>query len=81
METSLRDGEFDSLFSLVGLINQTDSKQNYLKDAEFIFNERLKLNENNYQHLYKIAIAPILQKKASSASITLEELINFDQKN
>ena len=81
MANFLREGEFDSLFSLVGLINQTDPKQNYLKDAEFIFDERLKLNENNYQYLYKIAIAQILQKKASSASITLEELINFDKEN
>ena len=43
----LKEGEFDELFSLVGLINQTDPKQNYLKDGELIFKERLKLDENN----------------------------------
>ena len=31
MGNFLRNGEFDALFSLVGLINQTDPKQNYLK--------------------------------------------------
>ena len=80
MGNFLKDGEFDSLFKLVGLINQTDPEQNYLKDAEFIFNERLKLNDNNYQYLYNIAIAQILQKKSKDASITLEKLIKFDQK-
>ena len=81
MGNFLRDGEFDSLFNLVGLINQTDPEQNYLKDAEFIFKERLKLDENNYQYLYKIAVAQILQKKSKDASITLEKLFNFDQQN
>ena len=77
----LRDGDFDSLFTLVGLINQTDPEQNYLKDAEFIFNERLKLNDNNYNYLYKIAISQILQRKSKDASITLEKLLKFDQNN
>ena len=77
----LRDGDYDSLFELVGLINQTDPEQNYLKDAELIFNERLKLKENNYKYLYKIAIAQILQRKSRDASITLEKLLKFDQKN
>ena len=61
MGTFLRDGEFDSLFNLVGIINQIDPEQIYLKNAGFIFKERIKFNENNY--LYKIAIAQILQKK------------------
>ena len=81
MANFLREGDFDSLFSLVGLINQADPEQNYLKDAELIFKERLRLNENNYQYLYKIAISQILQKKARQASATLEKLIQFDQKN
>ena len=66
---------------MVGLINQTDPDQNYLKNGEFIFKERLKLNENNYEYLYKIAISQILQKKSKDASITLDKLINFDDNN
>ena len=77
----LRDGDYDSLFELVGLINQTDPEQNYLKHAEFIFNKRLKLNDNNYKYLYKIAIAQILQRKSRDASNTLEKLLKFDPKN
>jgi len=77
----LRYGKFDSLFSLVGLINQADPEQNYLKDGELIFKERLKLDSNNYEYLYNIAIAQILQKKAREASITLEKIIKFEPKN
>lgn len=77
----LWNGEFDSLFSLVGLINQTDPYQNYLKDGELIFKERLKQNVNNYDYLYKIEIARTLQKKSKIASNTLDKLIKFDENN
>ena len=46
-----------------------------------IFKERLKLDENNLNYLYKIAIAQILQKESRDASITLEKLISLDEKN
>ena len=81
MGNFLKDGKFDSLFSLVGLINQTDPEQKYLKDGELIFKERFELNKNNYNYLYKIAISQILQRKAKEASSTLEKLIKNDQKN
>ena len=77
MGTFLRDGEFDSLFNLVGIINQIDPEQIYLKNAEFIFKERIKFNENN--NLYKITIAKFFKKRSRDALITLEKLIEFDK--
>ena len=34
----LKYGEFDKLFNIVGLINQTDPDQEYLKDSEKFLN-------------------------------------------
>ena len=38
----LRNGEFENLFNLVGIINQSDPKQIYLRNAEIVFNQRYK---------------------------------------
>ena len=39
----LKIGEFDKLFNLVGLVNQSDPDQEYLKDAEKIFKFRYQI--------------------------------------
>ena len=77
----LKTGEFDNLFNLVGLINQTDPYQEYLKDSEKIFKYRFKLNNRNPDYLYNIAIAQVLQRKSIEAASTLEELIKFEKNN
>ena len=77
----LKNGEFDNLFNLVGLVNQSDPEQEYLKDAEKIFKYRYELDKSNIKNLYNIAISQILQKKSSEASKTLLEIQKVDPKN
>ena len=77
----LKNGEFDNLFNLVGLVNQSDPEQEYLKDAEKIFKYRYELDKSNINNLYNIAISQILQKKSSEASKTLLEIQKVDPNN
>ena len=58
----LQNGKFKNLFDLVGIINQSDPKQRYLKNAEIIFSQRYK--DNKYlKDLYSVLISQILQRK------------------
>ena len=77
----LKNGEFDKLFNLVSLVNQSDPYQKYLKDGEMIFKYRYKSNKRNLDYLYNIAIAQILQRKSTEAANTLQEIINLDNKS
>ena len=77
----LKIGEFDKLFDLVGLVNQSDPEQEYLKDAEKIFQYRYKLNKKDIDYLYNLAIAQILQKKSIKAAETLEKLLKLEKNN
>ena len=77
----LKDGEFDKLFNLVGLVNQSDPYQGYLKDGEKIFKYRYKSNKRNLDYLYNIAISQILQRKSNEAANTLRQIINLDKSN
>ncbi len=75
-----RIGEFDKLFNLVGLLNQSDPDQEYLKNAEKIFKYRYQIN-NNYEYLFNIAISQILQRKSDDAANTLKEIIKYEKNN
>ena len=77
----LRIGNFDNLFNLVGLVNQSDPEQEYLKNAEKIFKYRYQLNSNNYTYLYKVAISQILQRKSIEAANTLKEILKYEKNN
>ena len=77
----LRAGNFDKLFNLVGLVNQSDPDQEYLKNAEKIFKYRYQLNSNNYTYLYKVAISQILQRKSIEAANTLKEIMKYEKNN
>ena len=77
----LKEGEFDELFNLVGLVNQSDPEQEYLKDAEEIFKYRYQLDNTNIDYLYNIAISQILQRKSLQASKTLLEIRKIDSNN
>ena len=81
MAEYLRLGEFDKLFNLVGVVNQSDPDQEYLKSAEKIFKYRYQLNNNNYDYLYKIAISQILQRKSIEASNSLKEIMKYEKNN
>ena len=77
----LKNGDFDNLFNLVGLVNQSDPNQEYLKDAEEIFKYRYALDKSNIDYLYSVAISQILEKKSSEASKTLQEIKKIDSYN
>ncbi len=77
----LKNGEFDKLFNLVGLVNQSDPSQEYLKDAEQIFEYKYKFIKKNIDYLYNIAISQILQRKSNEADSTLKELIKLEKNN
>tara|TARA_B100000212_G_scaffold295370_1_gene238406 strand:- start:45 stop:1241 length:1197 start_codon:yes stop_codon:yes gene_type:complete len=77
----LRNREFDKLFNLVGLVNQSNPDQEYLKDAEAIFKYRYELDKSNVDYLYNIAISQLLQKKTSEASKILLEIQKVDSNN
>ena len=81
MAEYLRLGEFDKLFNLVEVVNQSDPDQEYLKNAEKIFKYRYQLNKNNYDYLYKIAISQILQRKSIEAANSLKEIMKYEKNN
>ena len=76
----LQNGKFKNLFDLVGIINQSDPNQRYLKNAELIFSQRYK--ENKYiKDLYSILISQILQKKVQDAEKTINLILESDKDN
>ena len=76
----LRKGEFEKLFNLVGVINQSDPKQIYLKDAEKIYFQRF-LDDENVKDLYNVLICQILQRKVHSAEKTINIILENDFSN
>ncbi|MFZ9769664.1 MAG: hypothetical protein ACO3CT_07810 [Vulcanococcus sp.] len=77
----LRRGELDSLFSKVGQLNQSDPEQVYLANAETILRARLRQQPHNLDDLYGLALAQALQRHASDAALTLQELHRLDAGN
>ena len=76
----LKKGEFEKLFNLVGVINQSDPGQIYLKDAEKIYLQRFNDNEK-VNDLYNILICKILQRKVDSAEKTINLILKKDFSN
>ena len=76
----LSKGEFKKLFNLVGIINQSDPKQIYLKDAENIFSQRYRENKN-LKDLYNILICQILQRHVANSEKTINQILDFDYSN
>ncbi len=76
----LRKGKFEKLFNLVGVINQSDPKQLYLKDAEKIYSQKFS-EKNNIEDLYNILICQILQRKVSRAEKTINLILKTDYSN
>tara|TARA_Y100000589_G_scaffold243137_1_gene230748 strand:- start:1581 stop:3977 length:2397 start_codon:yes stop_codon:yes gene_type:complete len=76
----LREGEFNQLFNLVGIINQSDPNQIYLRDAEKIYSQRYQDNKE-LKDLYNILICQILQREVSSAEKTIDLILELDYSN
>jgi len=76
----LRSGEFKNLFNLVGIINQSDTKQQYLKNSELIFLQRYKDNKK-LEDIYCVLISQILQKKISDSRKTIDLILESDKDN
>ncbi len=76
----LRKGEYKNLFNLVGIINQSDPKQIYLRNAEIIFKQRYKDNKN-LNDAYSILISQILQQKVFDAEKTINIILKSDDNN
>ncbi len=76
----LRKGEFEKLFNLVGVINQSDPAQIYLKDAEKIYLQRFH-DDKNVKDLYNVLICQILQRKVDSAEKTINLILEKDFSN
>ena len=76
----LKKGEFKNLFNLIGIINQSDPKQAYLKNAEIVYSRRFKDNQN-VKDLYSILISQILQRKIKDAEKTINLILKIDTDN
>ena len=76
----LKKGEFEKLFNLVGVINQSDPEQIYLKDAEKIYFQRF-LDNKNINDLYSVLISQILQRKVDRAEKTINLILESDFSN
>jgi len=76
----LRKGEFEKLFNLVGVINQSDPSQGYLEDAEKIYLQRFNDNEK-VNDLYNVLICQILQRKVDNAEKTINLILEKDFSN
>ena len=76
----MRKGEFEKLFNLVGSLNQSDPRQIYLKDAEKIYWQRFRDNEN-IENLYNVLICQILQRKVDIAEKTINLILEKDFSN
>lgn len=76
----LKNGEYKKLFNLVGIINQSDPQQNYLKNAEKIYKYRYQENKSK-ENLYSVLISQILQRKISNAEDTINLILEKDSNN
>ncbi len=73
----LRKGEFEKLFNLVGVINQSDPAQIYLKDAEKVYLQRFH-DDEDVKYLYNVLISQILQRKVDMAEKTINLILEKD---
>ena len=80
MGNYLKNGEFENLFNLVGIINQSDPNQEYLKDYEKVYLQRYK-EKNNLKDLYSLLISQILQRKVVEAKTTIDLITDMDTNN
>lgn len=76
----LKKGEFENLFNMVGVLNQSDPKQRCLENSEIIYKESY-VETKNLDYLYNVLISQILQKRVKDAVITFNKILNIDNLN
>ncbi|WP_288255654.1 glycosyltransferase family 39 protein [uncultured Prochlorococcus sp.] len=76
----LERGQFENLFNMVGILNQSDPRQAYLKDSEMIYKKRYS-ETNNLDYLYNVLISQILQRRVKNAYITVNKILNIEKPN
>jgi len=76
----LKNGQFEELFNLVGILNQSDPSQNYLKHAEIRFKQSYEENKN-LDNLYSVLISQILQRKVHYADETINKIMEYEDNN
>ena len=81
MGKHLRAGQLETLFALVGQLNQTDPDQVYLRDGAAISSARLREDPRNLDDLYALALAQALQRQADDAANTLTRILELDPDN
>jgi len=77
----LRSGQFDPLFDQIGLLNQSDPEQRYLRDGEAVLKVRVQRDPGNLNDLYALAVAQALQRKASDAAVSLRRIQRMEPGN
>ena len=81
MGNLLKAGDFNKLFEIAGLLNQSDPDQIYLKKSEIIFKESLLSSPMQIDDLYALAISQILQREAKDALETIKKISEIDKYN
>ena len=81
ISTLLKEGRLDTVFSSIGILNQGDPDQIYLKDAESVLTFLLKNDPNNIDYIYALGLSQVLQKKAGSAAINFNRAYELDKTN
>lgn len=76
----LKKGEYEKLFNLVGILNQSDPKQDYIVNSESIY-KKLYSETKELDDLYSILISQVLQRKINEANQVIEKIITQDSKN
>jgi 4-amino-4-deoxy-L-arabinose transferase-like glycosyltransferase len=69
------------VFDRVGRINQYDPIQDYLKQAEQALEYRLRLEPQNREWAYNVALSKVLQRQVKGAIAALERVTQLDSKN
>ena len=75
-----REGRYEELINLVGILNQSDPQQNYLYYSEYIYEKRYS-ESKQIEDLYSILISQILQRKVNKANNIIDEIISQDSIN
>ncbi|HBL59435.1 MAG TPA: phospholipid carrier-dependent glycosyltransferase, partial [Cyanobacteria bacterium UBA8803] len=71
----------ESIFEQTGRINQYDPIQDYLVQADIALGYRLKLEPQNLEWAYALALSEVLQKDAKGAIAILKQVVELDAQN
>ena len=71
----------ESIFEQTGRINQYDPIQDYLVQADLAFSYRLKLEPQNLDWAYTLALSKVLQEDSKGAIAALKQVVRLDSQN